>query len=814
MQRIALLLVLAAGCGPGGPFDLQISFPDEAARAACARLHLWVIAPGEGAACAALAGGAAAPGDDGFAVEADLAFAYPPAGDPPALAEVGPGLRLFFAEGEDGGGQAFLRGCTPDQAGSGGPTRVRIELARISSCTPTAESCNGLDDDCDQATDEGSPAALCPPATHAAPTACLTGVCEYACDPGWIDTSGGPADGCECRQSRGGLEWCDGLDNDCDGGVDGAGCLACAADDDCQAPADCLGGTCQAGQCAVTPLGDGTGCDDLDPCTSGDTCQAGACQGTAYSCDDGQYCNGAETCDGLGGCQNAGPPCVLTCKGACDEEADACQPDPPTTACEDGVSCTGDDACDGAGGCQGTPIPGYCGAAEECLPACSLDPSGCVRRPDYLVLTCPDIASAGDPAGCELSAVNAEGTEGCAACTASLLPSLLDTTRWRQCELGDWTLETVGCARNLGCDLDASDEQPCCEFLACAADPQGINLAGGLCGDSQNGWRLSKLFDFQPFERVRFCATLSQQPDGEGDILQVQTDRGDDLLGTLVACYPPSSFDPLMPTYACSELPLSVTDQPVTRLTLRAEVGDLTSSAVLGEARVWGFPPECSQETEHMRTRFEGCAPAEPAFAGWSFSGGGPTCATGDQCGFTGGLVLGSMGADVVGSINASYSLTGPHASIRLPAELCWKTYASPGFSGRYGFSMAGGGGGVWYFQVYESQFTPGWWEGECREQCVDLSPIGSAMWGSEFLSLSLEGEAPDGAGGLLINDVVLRSAQQCQADGVIQLGSLDSTVTPALLPVQDVTGQPRHVRIDCTWGTTGPSTYDEFDFR
>ena len=816
MRCTALLLALAvAGCGSSGPFDLELTFPDEAARASCASLHVWVLEPGEGAACAALQAGTAQPGDPGYALEAELAFAHPPTGELPRLPAVGPGLRLFYAEGEDGYGQVFLAGCTPDEAGSDGAARVRIALVRLETCTPTGpERCNGLDDDCDGSTDEGTPEALCPAAPRARPQACTAGTCSYACDPGWFDTSGTPADGCECRQTRGGTEWCDGLDNDCDGAVDGPGCQGCATDEECASPADCLAGTCQAGTCATTPTGDGSACDDLDPCTSQDTCLDGLCAGSAYTCDDGLFCNGLEACDGLGGCQNAGPPCLTPCMQACDEAADRCGPDGPGTDCDDGVACTGEDACDGDGACRGEPIAGFCGASEACLPGCATDAIGCVRRPDFLVLDCPAEGPAASPAECNLRAGNAEGTEGCASCTVTLLPSVLDTVSFGACDPGAWSLEETGCATHTGCELDADDERACCQSLTCSNAPGGLLAQHGACGDQQNGWRLSKSFDFQPFERARFCLELAQLPDGGGATLQLQVDRGDDPTGTLVSCYPPRSFDHEIPARVCSDLPLSVTALPQTRLTVRAEVHEAGHAAVLGNGALYAFPPECAEEVEIMRTRFAGCDPAAGEPPGWVFSGGDPACATGEFCGAEGGLVLGSIGPATVPQLSAGYSLTGPHANIRLPAELCWKQYTSPGFQGSYRFTLSGGGGGVWYVVLYESQVEWLLWEGACREVCVDLSWLGGNLWGSQNLNLGLQGDDPGGGGGLLINDVVLRSSRECPATGVFELSPIDTSAIPAVLQLQDLLGQPRRARISCTWGEDGPSAYDEIELR
>lgn len=46
--------------------------------------------------------------------------------------------------------------------------------------------------------------------------------------------------------------------------------------------------------CVFTPSPGG--CDDGEPCTTADACNAGACAGATVQCMDGDYCDGAETC--------------------------------------------------------------------------------------------------------------------------------------------------------------------------------------------------------------------------------------------------------------------------------------------------------------------------------------------------------------------------------------------------------------------------------------------------------------------------------------------------------------------------------------
>ncbi|MSQ81776.1 MAG: hypothetical protein EXR77_02525 [Myxococcales bacterium] len=81
--------------------------------------------------------------------------------------------------------------------------------------------------------------------------------------------------------------------------------ISCAADKNML----CIKNLCQAktGQCVVGPLGDGSLCDDGDPCSVSDVCGQGQCAGSPIcgcqddgdcaTFDDGNLCNGTMICD-------------------------------------------------------------------------------------------------------------------------------------------------------------------------------------------------------------------------------------------------------------------------------------------------------------------------------------------------------------------------------------------------------------------------------------------------------------------------------------------------------------------------------------
>jgi hypothetical protein len=206
------------------------------------------------------------------------------------------------------------------------------------------------------------------------------------------------------------VEWCDNLDNDCDGDTDEE-CSACQADADCVDAGSCLQGTCTDGVCSTE-----TGCEDGLYCTTGEACVAGTCQAgqprdcsgmsaecvegvcnedtdscearpmqDGEACDDGQFCTVDETC--LSGTCQGGQPrdCSANCvDGSCNENQDRCVGTnlDAGTPCDDGLYCTENDACDGLGSCLGdardcSALDNDCnsGACDDQADACAAVPA-------------------------------------------------------------------------------------------------------------------------------------------------------------------------------------------------------------------------------------------------------------------------------------------------------------------------------------------------------------------------------------------------------------------------------------------------------
>jgi hypothetical protein len=158
-------------------------------------------------------------------------------------------------------------------------------------------------------------------------------------------------------------------------------CTGCLVDAECDDGLFCTGTeTCVANSCvAGTPptVDDGVACTD-DSCDEVNDVVVNAPNDA--NCDDGAFCNGAETCDALLGCQAGTPPTVddgVACTDdSCDELNDVVVNLPNDGNCSDGAFCTGTETCDALLGCQaGTDpcSPLACDEGADVCTGCTVD---------------------------------------------------------------------------------------------------------------------------------------------------------------------------------------------------------------------------------------------------------------------------------------------------------------------------------------------------------------------------------------------------------------------------------------------------------
>jgi len=184
------------------------------------------------------------------------------------------------------------------------------------------------------------------------------------------------------------------------------GPIGCSSDAECATARACQIGRCADGVCVFEAAGDGGACDDRDPCTLVDACQAGACagsgllacadddpctddrcepgQGCAFApklCDDGDACTIDSCREGFGcvasplTCPESPAPCKI---GRCDPQLGCVgDPAPDGSMCDDADPCT-EETCAG-GACTATPVA--CDDGNPCtLDACT-PRQGCTFEP-------------------------------------------------------------------------------------------------------------------------------------------------------------------------------------------------------------------------------------------------------------------------------------------------------------------------------------------------------------------------------------------------------------------------------------------------
>ncbi len=335
-------------------------------------------------------------------------------------------------ENDPGGGSSCITGlsgvCSP-----GIEHCVSGQLDCEQNVQPSSETCNGLDDNCDGQIDEGNPGGG---------AACDTGLLGI-CKPGLFECQNGSLTCVQTTQP--GTESCNGLDDDCDGSVDennpGGGGVCSTGN-----PGICDAGTqqCQNGglQCVQDNTSSPETCNGLDDDCDGATDEGNPGGGSACSTGNSGICDA-----GIEQCQNGSLSCVQT-----------------NTATTE--SCNGlDDDCDGSvdennpggGGACSTGLQGICSAGTN---QCQNGSLSCVQTNAATTEVCngldddcdgsTDENNPGGGANCLVPGQQGECENGTVNCVTGAL----------QCEQTIFPINEV-CGNGLDDNCDGSTDEGC-----------------------------------------------------------------------------------------------------------------------------------------------------------------------------------------------------------------------------------------------------------------------------------------------------------------------------------------------------------------
>ncbi len=250
----------------------------------------------------------------------------------------------------------------------------------------------------------------------------------------------------------------------------GGGCITNGDCDDglwCNGAETCVASSCQAG--SAPNCNDGVGCTD-DSCNEGtDSCDNVA---NNSNCDNGLYCDGAETCDPVFDCQsgtavncNDGVGCTTD---SCNEGTDSCDNIPSNGLCDDGQYCNGSETCDPVLDCQS-------GTSVNCNDGVSCTDDSCNEGTD----SCDNIAN---NANCDdgLFCTGVETCDPVLDCQAGSDPCPGQT-----CNEGSQTCTGGGeCVIDDDCD-DLSD---------CTVDTCTAGICSNVCSSSVSTFPYSEAF--------------------------------------------------------------------------------------------------------------------------------------------------------------------------------------------------------------------------------------------------------------------------------------------------------------------------------
>jgi len=309
--------------------------------------------------------------------------------------------------------------------------------------------------------------------------------------------------------------------------ADGDGCTVdvcntstgrCEHSASCDDGIACTVDVCQVDTCIHTV--DDLACSDGNPCTDESCSISSGCVivANAALCDDGLFCNGADTCAGGQCASHSGDPCfgLPECLDYCDELLDECLAPFGVPCSSDGNPCS-DDVCSGSGGCVHVNNLAQCDDGLFCNGNDFCRDGACVIH-------------AGDPclggSECALSCV-----EPAAACQSPIGTPCSDEGNVCTDDQCDGSGACVHVANNAACDDgDLRTVTDVCSAGVCAAS-DGTRLSSGRlsatlrAGSAKDRFALLVVFP---------TAVLARLPSESGVAIELTGDDGNPVYGAFL----------------------------------------------------------------------------------------------------------------------------------------------------------------------------------------------------------------------------------------------------------------------------------------
>ncbi|MBW2699333.1 MAG: DUF2341 domain-containing protein, partial [Deltaproteobacteria bacterium] len=660
----------------------------------------------------------------------------------------------------------------------------------------------------------------------------------------------------------------------CESHAECPACQYCDVDERCmpQAPGrddkdDCEVAVCATGNCdgvgACEYRGVETKCRDAeDPecgveerCDStGPLCPPNShiplnapCTADEHDCSD-------DICDGEGLCTHpakaASTICRLSVDIVCNPE-EACNgfdldcPDDDvalsTVACDsDGSDCTAD-FCDGAGACAHVPDHSACIAPAVCMPACSVDLSGCAVPPTSMSLSCvPDVLDlqAATSSDCVLEA-GLSGQEACLSCSAELGTTLLAYADFGDdtggCDLDGWQLAeglpATNCKDALQDCVEAGAEEDCCDELSAIC----VQLDGNYvlqsdkisnCGSKKEEWRLARDFDFRGYEQIQVCADVGHNNMDDKQAIAFYAENLDSTGSGEVARFMCANRDEGVPfplavdlmESRCAMLDAWANESSKVRLTVVAHSENDNRRIYLDNLSVRALPVGCSPITDRpFFSNFDACetegiSVIPNGWRGWTVDSGDleafPKC-PGSACSNN------SSGATVEVDDNTMrlervVDTRGLDGEVRL----CF-TFADDG-AGEGSSLRASFHSGMAWRQAYYQADDLGTNQ-ECRELCINLSDLDPAVARNPALGIRFDVTAVGGK--IYFQDIHLEGIVACDAGTDVFLTSLvEGNGGHYSFTARDDATAPFDADLVCAWGDPAGSphilAFDTVAFR